>query len=103
MKNLMTSLLFACAMLVGVSACEDTKELYNCAVICETYVDCASELGADEDYTSCVSDCENDADQDDNFNQKASDCQECLEVRDSCSESFVCADECADVVPTVVF
>lgn len=88
---------------LGTAGCgEEARELYNCGVICESYSDCAGELGIEVDLTECVSSCEDTADRDDDFAQTAQACQECLSEADSCVDSLPCVDECAGVVPEVV-
>jgi hypothetical protein len=99
---LISGILFGCIAGLGLTGCEETEEAYNCAEICETYSDCAGELGADVDVTECVTSCENEADMSQDFKEDAERCQNCLSAADSCTESLPCANECAGVVPEVV-
>lgn len=103
----MTNWLISGVLFGGVAAlvpagCGEAEEAYNCAEICETYEDCADALGADVDYTMCVSSCETEADMDEDFADKADSCASCLSVDASCTENYGCVDECAGVVPDVV-
>ena len=99
---LISGIIFAGIAGLGLTACGEAEEAYNCAEICETYEDCADNLGADVDVTQCVSSCENEADMDQNFAEKADSCASCLSASDSCTENFGCTNECAGVVPEVV-
>jgi hypothetical protein len=99
---LISGILFGCIAGLGLTGCGETEEAFNCAEICETYEDCADGLGADVDYTECVSSCENEADMDQNFAEKADSCASCLSAGDSCTGNYGCVDECAGVVPEVV-
>lgn len=103
MNWLLTGVLFAGIAGLGAAGCgEEAREAYNCAEICETYADCARELGADVDVTQCVTDCEDKADMSDDFKADAESCQQCLSAAESCVENLPCANECAGVVPEVV-
>jgi hypothetical protein len=106
MKNVMnwmlSGILFGGVAGLAVAGCGEAEEAYNCGEICETYSDCASELGADVDVTECVTSCENKSDMDEDFKNDAEACQNCLSAADSCVENLPCANECAGVVPEVV-
>jgi hypothetical protein len=102
MNWLLSGILFAGIAGLGIAGCGEAKEAYNCGVICETYGDCAGELGGDVDVTKCTTDCENEADMSEDFKRDAEKCQDCLSAVDTCAESLPCADECAGVVPEVV-
>ncbi len=97
MNWLLSGILFA--GIAGLVGCGEAKEAYNCAVICETYGDCAEEFGGDVDVTSCTSECETEADRSEDFKNDAEACQECLDQDASCAENLPCVNECAGVVP----
>lgn len=88
-------LLSALALSLGLAACDDADELFDCAQICERYADC---FDADYDVGECTSRCEDNADTDDQFAERADDCEACLDDR-SCTGSFACAAECVGIVP----
>ena len=87
--------------IAGLAGCGETEEAYNCAEICETFGDCAEEIGQDLDVTSCASDCETESDESEAFKDDAEACQECLDANAECSDNLPCIDECAAVVPGI--
>jgi hypothetical protein len=87
--------------IAGLVGCGETKEAYNCAVICETYGDCADELNVDVDVTACTMECETEADESEDFKNDAEACQDCIDQDASCTENVPCVDECAGVVPGI--
>ncbi|GAB4514198.1 MAG: hypothetical protein Tsb0020_32660 [Haliangiales bacterium] len=91
------------AALLSLGGCSDAEELYNCASICESYDDCADELGQDVDVTDCIDECEDESDASQDYADAAAQCEACLDESASCQENFPCADECAGVVPELVF
>lgn len=103
MKKLFGFLFVPCFLFIGLGACGEAEELYNCAKLCETYGDCAEELGAEADEIACIDQCETKADQDEGFAQAADRCSACLDAVDTCTENFPCVTECTDVLPDVVF
>lgn len=80
---------------LGLAACSDVAEAYDCAAICNRYEDCFDE---DYDASECASSCEDRADEDDDFAERAANCEACIDDR-SCTGSFACVDECAGIVP----
>jgi hypothetical protein len=96
---LLSGLLLAGIAGLGMTSCGEAEEAYNCAEICETYSDCAGNLGVDIDVTACVNDCEDESDRSEDFKQDAEECQVCLDANESCAENIPCAGACAGVVP----
>jgi hypothetical protein len=103
MNWMLSGILFGGVAGLAMAGCgEEAEEAYNCAEICETYSDCAGELGGNVDVTECVTSCEDKSDADADFKDDAEACQQCLSATESCVENLPCANECAGVVPEVV-
>jgi hypothetical protein len=103
MKKLIEALFVSCVLFIGVAACGEAKELYDCAALCGAYSDCAEEIGADVDEGECVNECQQKADTQEGFAGDADRCVRCLDDFGTCSDNFPCANQCADVLPEVLF
>lgn len=100
MNRFVTALLFTGSMIVGLGACGEAKELYDCASICNSYGECIEKTGVDYDKTECINQCEEKSDKSMAAKEKAESCQDCIEMAENTcvNEAFQCANECAEVV-----
>jgi hypothetical protein len=87
----------ALAVLLGHSAiaCNDAKNVINCAEVCDKYKSC---IDSDYDVASCTTKCEDTANDNSSRQRQLDDCDSCIEDRSCSGAVFNCSIECATVI-----
>jgi hypothetical protein len=89
-------LLFAGAVVAGVSSCDSADEAFDCQQVCSKYHDCYDQS---YDVGHCRDQCRARAANDPSVKQAADTCEACIDGKSCVSATFECGGSCSNIVP----
>lgn len=87
---------FAFAAMLGLTACDNIDNAFDCSAICDKYHDCYDN---NYDRSDCYDRCRDDSKHSDSFRKAADACEACIDDKSCLDTTFSCGSQCSGIVP----